>query len=76
MIASSCAVFAGILSLPSSLHLQGSRSPPDPAAGRAATRGTRRSLSLDHDVSMVKNVEQSLLATCVGSLAELGRKNT
>ncbi len=64
----SCAILSGILSLPSALHLQG-------ASGRQAdlnkSRG-RKSVTMDQDVSMVKNVEQSLLATCVGSVQELG----
>ena len=64
----SCTILSGILSLPSALHLQG-------ASGRQAdlnkSRG-RKSVTMDQDVSMVKNVEQSLLATCVGSVQELG----
>ena len=59
--------FTGILSLPSSLNLQGTRNQTDFGKCKG-----RRSMCLDPEVSMVKNVEQSLLATCVGSLAELG----
>ncbi len=61
-------MLTGVVSLPSSLNL-GKGGDPIKVKGRRQEREMGRDIISG---SMTKNIEQSLLATCVGSLSELG----